>query len=95
MATANWTPTGQYSLIKTAGSNGSKGGFSCRYADIEIAQNSSSTKPAETIEGHFVRRTTTEPVTLKAGERLWGRFATQRDGTEDADPVGVYTIEDD
>ena len=94
MPTANGTPTDAWTLVKNA-SAAAKGGVSCQYVDIEIAINSSSTAPAATLEGHFVKARHTEPVTLKAGNRLWWRIAPMRGGTSDGAPVGVHTIEDD
>ena len=94
MATANGTPTDAWSLVKHA-TVAAKGGVSCQYTDIEIVITATATAPAASLEGHFVHARHTEPVTLKAGNRLWWRIAPKRGGTADGSPVGVYTIEDD
>ena len=94
MATANGTPTDAWTLVKNA-SAAAKGGVSCQYVNIEIAITATATAPSADLEGHFIPARHTEPVTLKAGNRLWWRIAPMKAGTDDADPVGVYTIEDD
>ena len=95
MPTQNGTPTDSWSLVTTGGTNGSKGGVSCQYADIEIATTSGATAPAASTEGHPVLARKTEPVELSANHRLWWRLLPNtRAGTSDGAPVGVYTIED-
>ena len=94
MPTQNGTPTDAWTLVKNA-SVAAKGTVSCQYTDIEIAITTTATAPPATLEGHPVLARHTEPVTLKAGDRLWWRILPNRAGTADGAPVGVHTIEND
>ena len=93
MPTANGTPTGAWTLAKAV-TAASRGSVSCQFANIEIAITNSATAPAATFEGHPVAMGHTEPVTMKANDRLWWRLLPNtRAGTSEGAPVGVHTIE--
>ena len=93
MATANGTPTSVWTLVKNATAK-SEGSVSCQYVDLEYAITETATAPAASLEGHYVPARHTEPVDLKAGNRLWWRIAPARSGTTDGVPVGIYTIDE-
>lgn len=90
VSTSNLSATGSWTLMRTA-SSAETVSVSFAGAPIELATNSTSTAPADTVRGHRVTAEGTT-VSLTNNERLW--FRTARNiGIED-DTQGIFTVGD-
>ena len=90
VSTSNVSATGSWTLMRTA-SSAETVSVSFFGVPIEVATNSISTAPADTVKGHRVTAEGTT-VTLTTNERLW--FRTARNLQIDEVPQGVFTVGD-